>query len=221
MGASQGATSELLFSERAPAGQAEGLLVLHHGRGSDENELLRAAEVLDPHHRLHVISPRGPLAPEGMSGRHWYLVERPGHPDPATFAGSYAALGDLLEEQWQLTGVGPERTILGGFSMGAVMSYTLGLGSGRPRPAGILAFSGFLPEIEGWQADFEGRSGLPVFIAHGRRDPLIEVAHAHEVRDRLDARGLQVSYHESEASHRIDPRELVAAAEWVCEALSR
>jgi phospholipase/carboxylesterase len=208
MGASQGATSELLFGERAPAGEAEGLLVLHHGRGSDEHELLRAADVLDPQRRLHVITPRGPLAPEGTSGRHWYLVDSPGHPDRASFGDSYAALSELLEDRWRCTGIAPERTILGGFSMGAVMSYTLGLGSGRPRPAGILAISGFLPAIEGWQADLPARSGLPVLIAHG-------------VRDRLLGAGLEVSYCESEVSHRIDPRLLADAATWVSGALAR
>ena len=134
--------------------------MLHHGRGADELDLLGLADVLDPARRLHVVSPRAPLQPEGSSGYHWYLVPRVGYPDPATFHAAYAALAELHDELWELTGIGPERTILGGFSMGAVMSYALGLGGERPAPAGILAFSGFMPTIEGWQPALEQRRGL-------------------------------------------------------------
>src|SRR4051795_7980809 len=54
--------SALTFQERPAAGEAEGLLVLHHGRGADENDLLGLADVLDPQRRLHVVTPRAPLA---------------------------------------------------------------------------------------------------------------------------------------------------------------
>ena len=70
--------------------------------------------------------------------------------------------------------------MLGGFSMGAVMSYALGLGADRPVPGGILAFSGFIPTTEGWEPGLEQRRGLPVFIAHGSRDPVIEVEFARD-----------------------------------------
>jgi phospholipase/carboxylesterase len=105
--------------------------------------------------------------------------------------------------------------VLGGFSMGAVMSYALGLGPDRPAPGGILAFSGFVPTVEGWQPDLARRQRLPVFIAHGRRDAVIDVGFAREAQERLKAGGLQVEYHESEAGHHIDPRELPAAGTWL------
>ena len=103
----------LYYRERLPAGEAEGLLVLHHGRGSDELDLLGLADVLDPDRRLYVVSPRAPLQLEGSPGYHWYLVPRVGYPDPATFASAYGALAELHEQLWQQTGVGPERTVLG------------------------------------------------------------------------------------------------------------
>ncbi len=68
-----------------------------------------------------------------------------------TFASAYRALAELHDQLWRDTGLGPERTVLGGFSMGAVMSYALGLGHDRPVPGGILAFSGFIPTTEGWE----------------------------------------------------------------------
>jgi phospholipase/carboxylesterase len=211
--------SALSYSERPSAGEPEGLLVLHHGRGADEHDLLTLADVLDPQRRLHVVTPRAPLTLPGSPGYHWYLVPRVGTPDPETFRAAHDQLASLHEDLWERTGITPERTVLGGFSMGAVMSYALGLGPRRPVPAGILAFSGFLATVEGWQPDLAGRRGLGVFIAHGRRDQVIDVAFAREARERLSAAGLRVDYHESEAGHHIDPRELPAAAAWLAQAL--
>ncbi len=212
--------STLHYREREPAGEPEGLLVLHHGRGSDELDLLGLADVLDPARRLHVVSPRAPLQPEGSPGYHWYLVPRVGFPDPATFAAAYGALAEFHDELWERTGIGAERTVLGGFSMGAVMSYALGFGGDRPAPAGVLAFSGFMPTIEGWQPALEQRRGLPVFISHGTRDPVISVEFAREARQRLLDAGLSVSYHEFESSHHIDPRHLPLASQWLAQTMA-
>ncbi len=116
------------------------------------------------------------------------MVPRVGFPDPDTFAASYALLADFHDELWQRTGIGPERTVLGGFSMGCVMSYALALGADRPAPAGILAFSGFIPSVEGWQAHFEDRRALRAFVRHGTEDPVIEIAFGRAARETLRRR---------------------------------
>jgi len=190
----------LIHRERPASGDPAGLLILHHGRGADEGDLLGLADVLDPQRRLHVVTPRGPLTVPGWGGYHWYTVPRVGYPDPETFGRAYASLATFHDEVWERTGIAPERTVLGGFSMGSVMSYALGLAGERPSPAGILAFSGFIPTVEGWQPDLGSRARLPVFIAHGRRDPVIDVAFARRAHELLDAAGLPVSYHESDAA---------------------
>jgi phospholipase/carboxylesterase len=205
----------LVHTERPADGDPEGLLVLHHGRGTDQHDLLPFADALDPEHRLHVVAPRGPLTLPGSPGYHWYVVPRVGYPDPDTFAASYRGLGSFHEGLWEQTGLGPERTVLGGFSMGSVMSYALGLGPDRPRPAGILALSGFVPTVDGWEPDLSGRAGLPVFIAHGRNDPVISVEFAHRARELLSAGGLEVSYQESDVGHQIDPAMIPPAAAWL------
>jgi phospholipase/carboxylesterase len=211
--------AELTYRERPAAGAAQGLLVLHHGRGSDENDLLGLADVLDPDRRLHVVTPRAPLTLPGWPGYHWYVVPRVGYPDPETFQSAYAALAGLHDELWQQTGLGPVQTVFGGFSMGSVMSYSLGLAPDRPAPAGILAFSGFIPTVEGWQPDLAGRTDLPVFIAHGRRDPIMDIAFAHDARATLEEAGMPVTYHESDAAHQIDPAHIPAAQEWLAGAM--
>src|SRR5438270_349552 len=85
-------------------------------------------------------------------------------------------------------------------------------------PAGILAFSGFIPTVDGWEPDLGSRSDLPVFIAHGRRDPVMDVEFARRARARLQAGGLPVEYHESDAAHHIDPGHVPAATQWLAGA---
>lgn len=207
--------SALSYVERPPAGKPDGLLVLCHGRGSDEHDLLALAGALDPNGRLHVVCPRAPLQLPGSPGFHWYLVPRVGHPDPDTFHAAFDALARLHDELWQRTGLGPERTVLGGFSMGCVMSYALGLGPGRPAPAGILALSGFIPTVAGWQPDLAGRPGVEVFVAHGERDGVIPVELARQAAETLRAGGAHVAYHESPAAHHVDPRLIPLAGDWL------
>jgi phospholipase/carboxylesterase len=206
--------SELVYRERPAAGDAQGLLVLHHGRGADEHDLLGLADVLDPERRLHAVTPRAPLTLPGWPGNHWYVVPRVGYPDPETFHAAYRALGELHDELWERTGLAPSQTVFGGFSMGSVMSYALGLGGDRPAPAGILAFSGFIPVVEGWEPELAVRRP-EVFIAHGRRDPVMDSAFARTARDTLTAAGLPVEYHESDAAHHIDPAHIPAATDWL------
>ena len=203
------------YQERPADGPPAGLLLLHHGRGADDFDLLPLGDALDPERRLHVVTPRAPLQLQGMPGYHWYVVPRVGFPDPETFFAAQRDLAAFHDELWARTGLGPERTVLGGFSMGAVMSYATGLDGGRPRPAGILAFSGFVPVVEGWEPDLAGRAGLPVFIAHGRNDPVIEVGFGEQARDLLEQGGLAVEYHEHAGGHGIDPDHVAAARLWL------
>ncbi len=200
----------LVHELRPAAGEPKGALVLLHGRGTDEHDLVPLLDLLDPARRLVGVTPGGPLhLPPG--GRHWYVVPRVGFPDPETFAGSY---GMLERELPALTGVPWERTILGGFSQGTVMAYALALGAGRPTPAGVVALSGFIPTVDGWTADLD-RPGLEVFVAHGRRDPVISVEFARDARARLEAAEVPVAYHEGEGAHHLDPRTVADLPAWV------
>lgn len=209
----------LVHLERPASRDPRGLLVLHHGRGADEADLLPLADVLDPERMLYVVTPRAPLRLPGWPGYHWYEVPRVGFPDPDTFDAAYRGLAAFHDALWERTGLGPERTVLGGFSMGTVMSYALGLGADRPAPAGILAFSGFVPVVEGWEPDLASRDGIPVFVAHGRNDPIMEIGFARRARELLERGGLDVEYHESAAAHQIDPAHVPAATTWLSETL--
>jgi phospholipase/carboxylesterase len=201
-------------SRRAAREPADGTLVLLHGRATDEHDLLPVIDAVDPERRLDGLTPRGPFTlPPG--GYHWYgPVVRVGFPNKETFEQSFALLSDWLDASVDL-----ERTVLGGFSQGSVMAYALGLGAGRPAPAGVLAMSGFLPVVEGFELDLEGRRGLPVAIAHGTHDPVITVQFGHEARDRLSAAGLDVLYRESPVGHGVDPRGIDELRAWLARTL--
>jgi len=104
--------------------------------------------------------------------------------------------------------------------MGAVMSYALGLGAGRPAPAGVLALSGFIPTVEGFEPGLEARAGLRVATAHGTHDPVISVDFAREARGRLEAAGVDLLYSEFPGGHSVDPTLLRTLRDWLTETVS-
>jgi phospholipase/carboxylesterase len=198
--------------ERPAAGEPEGALVLFHGRGADEHDLFPLLDALDPERRLAGYTPRGPLAlPPG--GAHWYVVPRVGFPDPESFHVGYSAAAEWLDA----LPFPAERIVLGGFSQGAVMTYALGLGRGRPRPAALLALSGFIPTVEGWEPDLESPFP-PIAIVHGEYDPVISVEFARQARVVLETAGAEVLYREVPVDHTIDPAVLPALQQVVAAA---
>ncbi|MGH3066156.1 MAG: alpha/beta hydrolase [Gaiellaceae bacterium] len=209
----------LTYLSRPAAGEAEGVLVLFHGRGADERDLFPLLDVLDPERRLAGFTPRGPLhLPPG--GAHWYAVREIGYPDPESFSETYARASSWLDALATDTGIASERTIVGGFSQGAVMTFALGLGESRPRPAGLIALSGFVPTVPGLVLDLA--PPLPhVAIAHGRLDPVISVEWSRQAKQFLENAGAELLYREApHMGHSIDPALLRELPGWISQALA-
>ena len=99
-------------------------------------------------------------------------------------------------------------------------TYALGLGEGRPAPAGILALSGFIPTVEGFTMELSGRQGFPVAIGHGTFDQVIEAEWGRRARDLLTEAGADVLYREYPLPHAIDPRFLAELRPWLAESLT-
>jgi phospholipase/carboxylesterase len=208
----------LTYRTRPSAGEPEGLLVLFHGRGADEHDLFPVLDLLDPDQRLFGVTPRGPLSlPPG--GAHWYALGGLGTPDPATFQPTYERASRWLDELAAETGIPPERTLLGGFSQGAVMTYALALAKGRPRPAALLALSGFVPTVPEFELDLTPPLP-PVAIGHGTYDPVIGVEWGRRAKALLEEAGADVIYREYPLPHTIDPQFLVGLRPWISDALS-
>lgn len=195
-----------------------GALILNHGRGADENDLYDLLDELDPQRRLLGVTTGGPWFGIPPGGRHWYVVERVGYPQAETFARSYEALADRLDTVLSERGIDWSRTVLGGFSQGTVMSYALALGTGRPVPAGLVAMSGFIPQVDGWEPELASRPGLRTYIHHGARDPVISVDFARSARETLRDGGIEPIYRETTAGHWLPPEILEELRGFVAEA---
>jgi len=170
-------------------------------------------DALDPERRLVGATPRGPLSlPPG--GAHWYVLGGIGTPEAKTFHASFAAASEWLEAFLAEHGVGSDRLVLGGFSQGGVMAYSLGLGAGRTRPAAIVAFSSFIPTVERFELDLSPPLP-PVAIGHGALDTVIEVEWGRRARELLERAGAEVLYRETPMFHQIDPEFVREVATWL------
>jgi phospholipase/carboxylesterase len=208
----------LEYRTRPSAGEPEGLLVLFHGRGADEHDLHPVLDLLDPEQRLLGVTPRGPLSlPPG--GAHWYALGGLGTPDPGTFLPTYETASHWLDDLAADTGIPPARTVLGGFSQGSVMTYALGLGKGRPRPAGLIAQSGFIPTAPGFELDLTPPLP-PVAIGHGTYDPVIGVEWGRQAKELFEDAGADVLYREYPLPHTIDPQFIVDLRDWLAQRLA-
>jgi phospholipase/carboxylesterase len=195
----------------------DGALILNHGRGADENDLYPLLDEIDPERRLLAVTTGAPLRGVPPGGRHWYVVERVGYPDKQTFDSSLRLLGERVDGLLAEHGVAPERVVYGGFSQGTVMSWALALDPGRPVPAGVIALSGFIPTVEGWEPDFASRQRLKAYIHHGANDPTIVADFGRDAARRAREAGLDVIYDETNAGHWLPP-EIVPRMRGLVEA---
>jgi len=197
--------------------QATRVLLLVHGYGADERDLGGLLSYLDPEGRFLTVLPRGPVAaPPGFG---WYdiaaLADAGGAAD-ATFLDSLQQLDDLLDEVCTEHGKARNEAIVGGFSQGAALSVALGLRrSDRAHPAGVLAMSGYLPEIEGLEYDWEAAKEIPVLVQHGTEDPLLPVERGRALAQTLEEHGAPVTYTEYPMAHQVAMESVQQAHEWL------
>ena len=100
------------------------------------------------------------------------------------------------------------------------MSWALGLGTGRPRPAAIMALSGFMPDVEGFELDLADLAGYPIAVAHGSLDPIIPVEFGRAAAERVSAAGADLLWRETQVPHTIDPRVLPELQAFVSVAIA-
>jgi thioredoxin 1 len=199
-------------------GQApERLFLLVHGIGADENDLGGLLPHLDPDGRFVTVLPRGPIAaPPGFA---WYGVPgvtADGADADATFLASLDELDDLFDATAEEHGLPRREAIVGGFSQGAGMAVALGLRrSERDHPAGVLAMSTYLPDIEGLEYDWEAARDIPVLVQHGSEDPLIPVAHGRALARTLASHDVPVVYSEYPMQHQVALESVREAAGWM------
>ena len=187
------------------------LLLLIHGKGADEQDLVPLIPYLDPEGRFLTVLPRAPLP--YMGGWEWYDSDGIPRGGPQLI-GSVDALDEVLDSCCAEYGFDRSQAIVAGFSQGCALTLALGLRrSSRPRPAGLIGMSGFLPEREGLDYDFAGAP--PVLIQHGIDDPLISVDYGRRAAARLSAEGVPVVFREYPFAHQVTLESTQDAMAWL------
>jgi len=191
-------------------------LILLHGRGANEDDLLGLAEYFDE--RLFVESARAPFSFQFGGGFTWDDLEEVGRPDPAMFAESYQKLAAFFQDAKKGYGIDPKRVFFCGFSMGTVMAYAMSL-TLPSEVAGVLANSGYVPESADIRLQWDQIKGKPYFVAHGKYDPVIPLVFAERAKDLLEKAGAHVSYHEYDMAHQITEESLNDMMGWITRQL--
>jgi len=198
--------------------QAARVLMLVHGLGADERDLGGLLPYLDPEGRFLTVLPRGPLAaPPGFS---WYemgaLTGAGGESTATSFTAALDELDDLLETVCTEHGKAREEAIVGGFSQGGALAVALGLRrSVRPHPAGVLAMSTALPDMEGLEFDWDAAVQIPMLVQHGTNDMTLPVELGRTLAATLVEHGVPVVYGEYPMEHQVAMESVQQAHEWL------
>lgn len=208
--------------ERRPQVQQDGpppLLLMLHGYGSNEHDLMGIAPYLDQ--RLHIVSARA-IFDVGFGYGWYHLYGVPGHliSDDATRAMSLDTLTKFLGDLPGRVGADPAQVYLFGFSQGAVMSIDLAL-TVPHLVAGAIVASGYLDEMILPKVQPEALSDLDVLLMHGTEDDLIPVEWGRRLQAYLETTPVRLTYQEYPVGHGIHPDALTLIARWLTTQIDR
>jgi len=210
-----------------PAGEPSAVVIWLHGLGADGHDF----EPIVPELRLpgdlpvRFVFPHAPQRPVtinyGMVMRAWYDIldmDVARRIDLKNFLDSAARLKDLIARELQ-AGIPSERIVLAGFSQGGAVALHTGLRYEKPL-AGILALSTYLPTVERLEEERSpANAETPVFMAHGRYDPMIPMDNATVAREALDSLGYKVEWHEYPIEHQVSMEEIRDIGDWLAKVL--
>ena len=194
------------------------LLLLLHGYGSNEHDLMGLAPYLDP--RLHIVSARAiyNLGDFGdFESYAWYhLYGTPGNlrTDETSCDHALKVLTSLVRTLPARTGTDPARTFILGFSQGAVMTLALAL-TAPELVRGIIPVSGYLEERIAAKSQTSGLAGRDILAIHGTEDDLIPVTAGRRIRDFLQTTPAQWAYEEYPVGHGIHADAVYSIARWL------
>ncbi|NUZ04434.1 alpha/beta hydrolase [Piscinibacter koreensis] len=202
-------------------------IIVLHGLGADGNDFVPVANELDldavgP---IRFVFPHAPTRPVTINGgyvmRAWYdilaanLVQRE---DEAGLRASQALVDAVIAKE-KARGVAASRIVLAGFSQGCAMTLMTGLRHDE-RLAGLVGLSGYLPLAAKAEAErHTANADVPIFLAHGRADPVIPIARAIASRDALVAMGHPVEWHDYAMPHSVCAEEIADLQRWLLKVL--
>jgi phospholipase/carboxylesterase len=211
-------------------------IVVLHGLGADGNDFVPIAQELDlsavgP---VRFVFPHAPVMPVTINGgyrmRAWYDIlgtelsaggplVRSGQEDEAGLRRSMALVNQLLDAE-AARGIAPERTVLMGFSQGCAMTLLTGVRYPE-RLAGLVGLSGYLPLAASTAAERSSANAhTPVFLGHGRFDPVVTLQRGLDSRTALAALGYRVDWHDYPMEHSVHPQEIADLNRFLLEVLT-
>jgi phospholipase/carboxylesterase len=212
------------------------LVVLFHGFGAPGDDLVSLADVLHVPAGTRFVFPEGPLSLSfgPRDARAWWLIDMArmqadrmagrvrdlSQDIPKGLALARETMLAFLKEIEQEFGADPRKTILGGFSQGAMLSCDVMLRTTQPY-AGLIQLSGTLLATQEWTPLLQKRKGLPVFQSHGMQDELLPYVGAERLRDTLTHAGLSVEWHSFRGGHEIPKAVLQRLGPFITKAITQ
>lgn len=202
-------------------------VIVLHGLGADGHDFEPVCQELDLRAlgAVRFILPHAPEQPVTINGgyvmRAWYdirQVDLQRQEDAAGVRASGAAIAALIDAE-RARGVPAGRIVLMGFSQGCAMALFTGLRYPE-RLGGIVALSGYQPLADSLEAERSDANRLaPVFMAHGRLDPVVVPARGEAASDQLRALGQAVEWRDYRMEHSVSPEELRDLNAWLLKTL--
>jgi phospholipase/carboxylesterase len=191
------------------------LILLLHGVGSNEQDLFGLADYLDD--RFLVVSLRAPQV-IGPGAYGWYHIDFTPQGliyDPADAERGRMAAAQAIDEVVNAYDADSDRVYLMGFSQGAVMSLSNALLLPEKIAGAVIMSGGLLPEIREKVAPENRLAGLPVFVAHGKYDPVLPVQAGRKIRDFLQTKPVDLTYREYPMAHQVSAESIADVAAWL------
>ena len=201
---------------RLERANAERQLILLHGWSAEQHHLAAYVPLVDPDERFTAACPRAPHDLDEGDGASWYERTSTGG-DPESFAEAVEKVAAFVDGEMDRTGIGPERTVIGGFSQGGFLTLSLALRSDAPRFAGVWAMCCAINDIDRIELDLSAGSGAgrPALIQYGRLDEIITPDRTTAAADSLEAAGWDVTTLGYEMAHSQTIEMMVDARTWL------
>jgi phospholipase/carboxylesterase len=203
-------------------------IIILHGLGADANDFVPVAQQLDLRAigAVRYVFPNAPVRAitinGGMRMQAWYdilgvdLVRRE---DEKGLRESVVDVQALIAREIA-AGIPASRIVLAGFSQGCAMTLLAGLRAPQ-RLAGLVGLSGYLPLAATTAAErSEANRGVPIFLGHGRADPIVPIARGIATRDALIELGHPVEWHDYPMPHSVAPEEIEHLQAWLLKILA-
>jgi phospholipase/carboxylesterase len=204
---------QYLVREPKVKSETKKAIILLHGVGSNEQDLFSVANQLPED--FIIISPRGQFTLD--AGRYaWYQV------DFSTGKPVFNAQQELSSRDVVKKFIGQvkqkynlDEVYLGGFSQGAIMSYSIGL-TYPTEVKGIISLSGrLLDEVRPLINKSDDMLQLRVFIAHGIQDNTLQIQYARDAKSFIEGLEVPLTYHEYQMGHQINGDVLNDLKSWL------